>query len=53
MRRGDLEVVVNFGDVPARIAVTGSVLHFGTGPEVSLDGALSLPPHAGALIGPG
>jgi hypothetical protein len=33
--------------------VVGTVLHFGTGPEVSLDGALSLPPHAGALVGPG
>ena len=53
MRRGDLEVVVNFGDAPARAStVTGSVLHFGTGPEVSLDGVLTLPPHAGALVGP-
>ena len=52
MRRGDLEVVVNFGDAPASVDVAGTVLHFGTGPEVSLDGALSLPPHAGALVGP-
>ena len=53
MRRGDLEVVVNFGDAPARVDVTGSVLLFGTGREVSLDGTLTLPPHAGALTGPG
>jgi maltooligosyltrehalose trehalohydrolase len=53
MRRGDLEVVVNFGDAPATVDVTGSVLHFGTGPEVTLDGTLSLPAHAGALVGPG
>jgi maltooligosyltrehalose trehalohydrolase len=52
MRRGDLEVVVNFGDAPARVAVSGSVLHFGTGPGVGLDDVLSLPPHAGALVGP-
>ena len=32
--------------------MTGSVLHFATGPEVSLDGVLTLPPHAGALVGP-
>ena len=44
---------MNFGDAPARVDVTGSVLLFGTGPEVSLDGTLTLPPHAGALIGPG
>ncbi len=52
MRRGDLEVVVNFGDAPATVAVEGAVLHFGTGPGVRLDGTLTLPPHAGALVGP-
>ena len=52
MCRGDLEVVVNFGDAPASVDVAGSVLHFGTGEGVRLDGTLSLPAHAGGLVGP-
>jgi len=52
MRRGDLEVVVNFGDQPASVGVAGTVLLFGSGPGVRLAGALELPAHAGALVGP-
>ena len=54
MRRGDLLVVVNFGDAPAELIVEGDLaLLFRTPsrPELSA-GRLSLPPHAGALLGP-
>ena len=54
LRRGDLLVVVNFGDDPAELIVEGDLtLLFRTPsrPELA-DGRLSLPPHAGALLGP-
>ncbi len=58
MRRGSLAVVVNAGDAPAtvpaeRLVGAGQVLfHTGAGAEVSADGDLSLPAHAGALLAP-
>jgi maltooligosyltrehalose trehalohydrolase len=54
MRRGDLEVVVNFGDDAAKIDLAGpGELLFGTGDGVSLDATgLSLAAHAGALVAP-
>ena len=54
MRRGDLEVVVNFGEDPAKVDLEGPAdLLFATGEGVSLAGAqLSLPAHAGALVAP-
>ena len=54
LRRGDLLVVVNFGDDPTELIVEGDLtLLFRTPsrPELA-DGRLSLPPHAGALLGP-
>jgi maltooligosyltrehalose trehalohydrolase len=59
MRRGDLQVAVNFGDQPAGLEMgpdagggAGELL-FATGPGVELDdsGRLSLPAHGGALVG--
>ena len=50
---GVIQVVVNFGDAPASVDVAGSVLHFGTGEGVRLDGTLSLPAHAGGVGRPG
>ena len=54
MRRGDLEVLVNFGEDAAKVALTAPVdLLFATGDEVTLDDThLALPAHAGALVGP-
>ncbi|HET8560833.1 MAG TPA: DUF3459 domain-containing protein, partial [Marmoricola sp.] len=51
MRRGDVLVAVNFGDSPASVPVGGRDVLFETPSGVTLiDGALSLPPHAGALL---
>ncbi len=54
MRRGDLEVVVNFGDDAAEVDLDGpAALLFATGDGVTLDRArLALPGHAGALVAP-
>jgi len=52
MRRGELAVVVNFGDAEAVLEVGGTRLLFETEGGVALaDGRLTLPPHAGALVG--
>ncbi|MCW2793520.1 MAG: maltooligosyl trehalose hydrolase, partial [Nocardioides sp.] len=56
MWRGDLLVVVNFGDDAATIALDApGELLFETesGVELGADGRLTLPAHAGAMIGPG
>ena len=55
MRRGALEIIVNFGDSPLTVPLRGpspADLLFATGDGVFVDGshALSLPPHAGALL---
>jgi maltooligosyltrehalose trehalohydrolase len=51
MARGDVLMVVNFGDTPASVPVGSRAVVFETPAGVSLDaGALSLPPHAGALL---
>ena len=52
MRRGDVLMVVNFGDQPVEVAVgEGQDLVFRTPSLPSLaDGRLHLPPHAGALL---
>ena len=53
MHRGDLLVAINLGDEPAEVSVTHTEVLFETGPGVVLDGAtLTLPPHAGVLLGP-
>jgi hypothetical protein len=53
MRRGALEVVVNFGDDPLVLEVDSPRLLFASGPGVGLRGArLSIPAHSGALVGP-
>ncbi len=53
MRRGDLLVVVNFGDDAAEVTVDQGDVLFETPSGVSLsDGRLRLPAHAGALLGP-
>jgi maltooligosyltrehalose trehalohydrolase len=53
MRRGDLLVAVNFGDAPAtlELGAPGEVL-FETfaGADLAASGALTLPPHASALV---
>ena len=54
MWRGDVHVVVNFGDAEAVIELDepGELL-FETGSGVSLDGTtLTVPPHAGAVVAP-
>ncbi|HEU5037943.1 MAG TPA: malto-oligosyltrehalose trehalohydrolase [Nocardioides sp.] len=52
MRRGGLVVVVNFGDDEAVLPVDGDALLFATPSRATLaDGRLTLPPHAGALVG--
>jgi maltooligosyltrehalose trehalohydrolase len=53
MRRGRLQVVVNFGDGPATVPVDpGTDLLFASGEGVDVEQAtLRLPPHAGALVG--
>jgi maltooligosyltrehalose trehalohydrolase len=52
MRRGALEVVVNFGDRTLVLDVSGRVL-FASGERVSRDGSrLALPRHSGVLLGP-
>lgn len=56
MHRGDLLVVVNFGDTEAQVPLDrpGATLLFETGSGVDLrHDALVLAPHAGALVGPG
>ena len=53
MRRGALEIVVNFADTPATIPLaTRADLLFATGDAVQVDRttSLTLPPHAGALL---
>ncbi|MBC2933062.1 malto-oligosyltrehalose trehalohydrolase [Nocardioides sp. zg-1228] len=53
MARGDLLVVVNTGDEPARVEVGERDVLFETPAGVDLgDGTLSVPGHAGALLGP-
>ena len=54
MRRGDLLMVVNFGDEPAELVVDGDLdVLFRTPSRPTLsDGRLHLPPHAGVLLGP-
>jgi maltooligosyltrehalose trehalohydrolase len=54
LRRGDIVLAVNFGDQPVRLPVEGSAhLLFGTPNHPELrDGALQLPPHGAALVGP-
>ncbi|MEJ7832045.1 MAG: malto-oligosyltrehalose trehalohydrolase [Nocardioides sp.] len=51
MRRGALQVVVNFGeqDVTARVGAVELLFETEVGVELN-DGAISLPPHAGALV---
>ncbi|MGH3335955.1 MAG: malto-oligosyltrehalose trehalohydrolase [Nocardioides sp.] len=53
MRRGDLLVVINFGDGAATVPVRpGADLLFASGEGVGFEQAeLQLPPHAGALVG--
>ncbi|MEI5673142.1 MULTISPECIES: malto-oligosyltrehalose trehalohydrolase [unclassified Nocardioides] len=53
MHRGDLAVVVNFGDAPATLVLPHTRLLFETEAGADLgDGTLTLPPHAGALLAP-
>ena len=54
MRRGDVLVVVNFGDEPAELTVDGDLdLVFRTPSRPTLAaGLLHLPAHAGALLAP-
>ncbi len=50
LRRGDLLVAVNFGDVAASVPASGSLLfHTPSVPDVTPSG-VRLPPHAGALL---
>ncbi len=51
MVRGDLEVLVNFGDteVETRIATSELVFETGSGVDVT-DEVVTLPPHAGAVV---
>ena len=51
MQRGDVLVVVNFGDAPATVPVDPREVLFETPSGVTLaDGNLTVPPHAGALL---
>ena len=50
MRRGDVEVVVNFSEATVRLDADGTELLFATGDDVRLDETLVLPAHAGALL---
>jgi maltooligosyltrehalose trehalohydrolase len=52
MRRGALEIVVNFGDSPLTVPLGAATdLLFATGDDVLLTrSSLTLPPHAGALL---
>ncbi len=51
MQRGDVLMVVNFGDGPASLPAGSRAVVFETPSGVSLTyGSLSLPPHAGALL---
>jgi maltooligosyltrehalose trehalohydrolase len=53
LRRGDLLVVVNTGDQPAEVRVGEREVLFETPAGVGArDGVASVPPHAGALLGP-
>ena len=54
MRRGDVLVVVNFGEEPAELSVDPDLdLVFRTPSRPTLaDGVLHLPAHAGALLAP-
>ena len=52
MRRGDLLVVVNFGDEEQQLATTRDEVLFATPSGVTLgEGLLTVPPHAGCLLG--
>ena len=51
MRRDDLLVVVNAGEVPVSVSVDAEGVLFQTPVGVTLDGGtLDVPPHAGALL---
>jgi maltooligosyltrehalose trehalohydrolase len=53
LRRGPLMIAVNFADAPATVPASGELL-FTTPSAATLGpGGLALPPHAGALVGPG
>ena len=53
MRRGDLLVVVNTGDSATEVEVGDREVLFETPSGVVVrDGVLSVPAHAGALLGP-
>ena len=53
MRRGSLEIVVNFGDDPVRVPLGDAAdLLFGTSNGVTVGRELSLPAHAGAVLSP-
>ena len=53
MRRDELTVVVNFGDAAATVETAAATLLFETGAGAVLSpGRLTLPPHAGVLLGP-
>ncbi len=53
MRRGDVLVIVNFGDSAAFVPVAHSEVVFATPVGATItDGTLSLPAHAGALLVP-
>jgi hypothetical protein len=51
LERGDLAIVVNFGDAAASVPVDRTVVLFASpGGAVVEDGVVHLPRHAGALL---
>ena len=53
MRRGDVLVAVNFGETAVTVAVGEREVLFGTPSGVTVrDGTMTVPRHAGALLGP-
>ena len=51
MVRGDLQVLVNFGDAPMAVRVATTELLFATGAGVEIaDGVVVVPAHAGAVV---
>ena len=53
MRRGDVLVAVNFGETAVTVAVGEREVLFGTPSGVTVsEGTMTLPRHAGALLGP-
>ncbi|MDE0777577.1 MAG: malto-oligosyltrehalose trehalohydrolase [Nocardioides sp.] len=51
MVRGDLQVLVNFGDAPMAVRVATTELLFATGAGVEIaDGGVVVPAHAGAVV---